>query len=94
MVFSINVSSAIKGSLSSALGVDCVEEHGLYLGIPIHVGTSKLTIFEYLQERLMKKLVSGHIKFLSSAGKDSYQSYGSNNSFVCDELLYITYEFV
>lgn len=56
--------------MSSILGVTCVEEHGLYLGLPIHVGRSKSAIFEYLKERLTKKLVSWRSKLLSSAGKE------------------------
>lgn len=70
VVFSKNTSPEIQASLSSILGVTCVEQHGLYLGLPIHVGMSKSAIFEYLKERLMKKLVSWRSKLLSSAGKE------------------------
>lgn len=70
VVFSKNVLWETKNSLSAILGVPCVEEHGLYLGLPIHVGRSKTAIFAYLKERLSKKLISWRTKILSSAGKE------------------------
>lgn len=52
------------------LGVPCVEEHGIYLGLPIHMGSSKSAIFSFLKEQLTKKLVSWRTKILSSVGKE------------------------
>lgn len=49
VVFNKNVISETKLSSSTILGVPCVEEHGWYLGLPIHVGRSKTDIFEYLK---------------------------------------------
>lgn len=70
VVFSKNISLDTQTALSSILGVACVTDHGMYLGLPIHIGKSKSAIFEYLQERLTKKLVSWRSKILSAAGKE------------------------
>ncbi|XP_061993989.1 uncharacterized mitochondrial protein AtMg00310-like [Rosa rugosa] len=42
----------------------------MYLGLPIHVGHDKTTIFAYLKERLTKKLISWRSKILSAGGKE------------------------
>ncbi|XP_024196014.1 uncharacterized protein LOC112199199 [Rosa chinensis] len=70
VVFSGNVSQQVRNHLSSILGVKCVKEHGLYLGLPIHVGHNKNAIFSYLKERLSKKLISWRSKILSAGGKE------------------------
>ncbi|XP_024155779.1 uncharacterized protein LOC112163738 [Rosa chinensis] len=70
VVFSGNVSRQVINQLSSILGVTCVKEHGLYLGLPIHLGRNKTTIFSYLKERLSKKLISWRSKILSAGGKE------------------------
>lgn len=69
-VFSKNVTNDSKSLLASILGVPCVEEHDKYLGLLLYVGRSKVAIFEYLKERLTKKLVSWRTKILSSGGKE------------------------
>ncbi|XP_024156261.1 uncharacterized protein LOC112164272 [Rosa chinensis] len=70
VVFSGSVDLQTRNHLSSILGVTCVKEHGLYLGLPIHVGHNKTTIFSYLKERLTKKLISWRSKILSAGGKE------------------------
>ncbi|XP_062028694.1 uncharacterized protein LOC133744637 [Rosa rugosa] len=70
VVFSGNVSLHSRNTLAAILGVQCVKEHGLYLGLPIHVGHNKKAIFAYLKERLSKKLISWRSKILSSGGKE------------------------
>ncbi|XP_024178686.1 uncharacterized protein LOC112184671 [Rosa chinensis] len=70
VVFSKNVHPDVKGNLASILGVQCVEDHGRYPGLPLHVGKLKTAIFSYLKERLTKKLISWRTKILSSAGKE------------------------
>ncbi|XP_024178720.1 uncharacterized protein LOC112184715 [Rosa chinensis] len=95
VVFSGNVSRQVINQLSSILGVTCVKEHGLYLGLPIHVGRNKTTIFSYLKERLSKKLISWRSKILSAGAtlfsiflgkyrwekKDSLEILGKNVCF-------------
>ncbi|XP_062014693.1 uncharacterized protein LOC133731307 [Rosa rugosa] len=70
VVFSGNVGLQLRTHLASILGVKCVKEHGLYLGLPIHVGHEKTAIFAYLKERLTKKLISWRSKILSAGGKE------------------------
>lgn len=70
VVFSKNVQDATKSNLAGILGVQCVEDHGSYLGLPIQFGRSKSAIFGYLKEKLTKKLVSWRSKILSAAGKE------------------------
>lgn len=70
VVFNRNVSDACKDHLATIVGVPCVEEHGMYLGLPIHIGRSKSAIFSLLKERLTKKLVSWHTKILSYVGNE------------------------
>lgn len=55
--------------MADIIGVQCVEDHGKYLGLPIHFGRSKTAIFDFLKEKLTNKLVSWRSKLLSSAGK-------------------------
>ncbi|KAM5578651.1 hypothetical protein ABKV19_008793 [Rosa sericea] len=70
VVFSGNVSLQMRNQLAGILGVECVKEHGLYLGLPIHVGHNKTAIFAYLKDRLTKKLISWRAKLLSIGGKE------------------------
>ncbi|XP_024196657.1 uncharacterized protein LOC112199901 [Rosa chinensis] len=70
VVFSGNVGVPSSNQLAAVLGVKCVKEHGMYLGLPIHVGHNKTAIFAYLKERLTKKLLSWRSKILSAGGKE------------------------
>ncbi|XP_062012177.1 uncharacterized protein LOC133728759 [Rosa rugosa] len=46
-----------KTNLASMLNVKCVDEHDRYLGLPLRVGRSKTERFQYLKEKVSKKLV-------------------------------------
>ncbi|XP_024164283.1 uncharacterized protein LOC112171314 [Rosa chinensis] len=70
VVFSGNVSLNQKNQLAAILGVECDKEHGLSLGLPIHVGHNKTAIFAYLKERLTKKLISWRTKIPSVGGRE------------------------
>ncbi|XP_062020933.1 uncharacterized protein LOC133737384 [Rosa rugosa] len=71
VVFSSNVGMDSQHFLASILGVQRVSDHGQYLGLPLHVGRSKVAVFAYLKERLTKKLVSWRAKTLSIGGKET-----------------------
>ena len=45
-------------------------DHGLYLGTPSFVGRSKKKVFEYIKDRVWKKLNGWNTKKLSRAGKE------------------------
>ncbi|XP_024157261.2 uncharacterized protein LOC112165078 [Rosa chinensis] len=70
VVFSNNVQPALKSTLASILGVKCVSEHDRYLGLPLRVGRSKMKRFQYLKDKVSKKLVNWKSKILSCAGKE------------------------
>ncbi|XP_062005887.1 uncharacterized protein LOC133723071 [Rosa rugosa] len=69
VVFSNNVNVDRQREMAALLEVKCVTEHDRYLGLPMRVGKSKTAIFEYIKEKLTKKLVSWKAKILSAAGK-------------------------
>ncbi|KAL6226283.1 hypothetical protein ACLB2K_000246 [Fragaria x ananassa] len=56
--------------LAEILGVERVEKHDRYLGLPTHVGRKKTASFNYLKEKLTKKVVSWRAKLLSGGGKE------------------------
>ncbi|KAL6215320.1 hypothetical protein ACLB2K_014751 [Fragaria x ananassa] len=70
VAFSKNVGPREKSRMADVLGVECVEEHGLYLGIPLQVGRNKTAILSFLKEKLSKKLISWRSKLISSGGKE------------------------
>ncbi|XP_024160415.1 uncharacterized protein LOC112167601 [Rosa chinensis] len=70
VVFSKNVHIDLQNYISSLLGVEVVESHAKYLGLPTYVGRKKTSTFQYIKERLSKKLTTWQGKLLSGAGKD------------------------
>ncbi|XP_024171571.1 uncharacterized mitochondrial protein AtMg00310-like [Rosa chinensis] len=56
--------------MAHLLGVVIVESHERYLGLPTYMGRKKTATFEYIKERLGKKLKLWQGKLLSGAGKD------------------------
>jgi hypothetical protein len=54
MLFSvvINVLPHLRQSMAEVLGVKEVPRHEKYLGLPTHVGRSKVEAFAYLKDRL------------------------------------------
>ncbi|XP_024178139.1 uncharacterized protein LOC112184080 [Rosa chinensis] len=70
MAFSRNVDMDRQNKFASILGVTRVDDHDRYLGLPLRVGRSKTAIFEYIKEKLTKKLINWKAKILSCAGKE------------------------
>ncbi|KAL6141329.1 hypothetical protein ACLB2K_059619 [Fragaria x ananassa] len=70
VVFSRNVLEATSQELANILGVQLVEKHEKYLGIPTLVGRSKSGTFAYLKDNLSKKLTGWRSKLLSAAGRE------------------------
>ncbi|KAM5569502.1 hypothetical protein ABKV19_016829 [Rosa sericea] len=70
VVFSRNVPVETQQVLAAIVGVECVEEHDRYLGLPMRVGKSKTQIFQYIKEKLSNKLENWKAKILSCAGKE------------------------
>ncbi|XP_045797508.1 uncharacterized protein LOC123891638 [Trifolium pratense] len=69
MLFSKGVTADIKGEVSRILPMQTVEHFSKYLGMPIMHGRSKQQIFNYIKEKIWKKLKGWKEKNLSFAGR-------------------------
>lgn len=70
VAFSPNIIVAHQTNLADLLGVQRVDKHDSYLGLPMEISYSKNTTFGFLKERVDKKLQGWHAKTLSNAGKE------------------------
>lgn len=68
--FSRNVKRNEQGLLGGLLGVERVERHKKYLGLPTFVGRNCGTCFNHIKEKLWKKLQGWKSKIISAAGKE------------------------
>ena len=59
-----------RSQIQSLLHMSVVDHHVKYLGLPAMIGKSKKVIFNFLKERLWKKLKGWKEKLLSRAGKE------------------------
>lgn len=92
------MSSYDQGILVGFLGVQLVEWHERYLGLPTCVGKNKKQTFSYIKERVAQRFNGWKSKFLSHAGKEllikvvaQYLPTNAINCFLfpktfCDEL--------
>ncbi|XP_061993497.1 uncharacterized protein LOC133711383 [Rosa rugosa] len=71
IVFNKNVDADLQDDVASLMGVEIVEPHERYLGLPTYVGRKKTTTFQYIMDNLAKKLKHWQGKMLSDAGKDT-----------------------
>lgn len=69
-MFSKNVKEETQAILSRMLGMEVVDSHERYLGLPTYVGRKKTKYFQYIKDRLEVKLVVWQGKCLSGANKD------------------------
>ena len=60
----------LRGELASFLGVNRVDRHKKYLGLPAVIGRSNKLVFHSIEERICKKLNGWKEKLLSEAGKE------------------------
>ncbi|GAU29295.1 hypothetical protein TSUD_226660 [Trifolium subterraneum] len=68
--FSRNTPTNIKEQISNILGVNEVMGTGRYLGMSSMIGRNKKAIFDYLRDRMWKKIQSWSGKHLSKAGRE------------------------
>ncbi|XP_024200456.1 uncharacterized protein LOC112203766 [Rosa chinensis] len=61
--------------LANLLGVQRVDKHERYLGLPTYVGRSKTAAFNYLKEKLTKKVISWRATLLSGAELGDHPSF-------------------
>ncbi|XP_061998880.1 uncharacterized protein LOC133716172 [Rosa rugosa] len=70
VAFSKNVPEEMQDEVSTYLGVQVVDVHEKYLGLPTYIGRKKTATFQYIKEKLAKKLEAWQGKMLTGAGKD------------------------
>ncbi|XP_057443227.1 uncharacterized protein LOC130735144 [Lotus japonicus] len=68
--YSRNVLEERKHAIQERLQVKAVEVQSKYLGLPVFVGRSKSQVFNFIQERVWKKLKGWKEKALSMAGRE------------------------
>lgn len=69
MYFSSNVRGAKQNELSNILGVNNDLKSGKYLVLPSLVGRSKKRVFDFVKEKVWKRLHGWRAKTISRAGK-------------------------
>ena len=65
-----NVSTAGHNNIANILGVKVVLGTGKYLGLPSMIGRSKKATFNFIKDRVWKKINSWNSKCLSKAGRE------------------------
>ncbi|XP_062011862.1 uncharacterized protein LOC133728462 [Rosa rugosa] len=65
-----NVRMEIQEELASVLGVERVDKHDKYLGLPTEVSYSKTEAFQFIMEKTRNKMKGWKEKMLSMAGKE------------------------
>ena len=68
--FSQNVPIDRKNDVQGWIKIKAIESHSKYLGLPTFVGRSKKQVFEFVQQRVWKKLKGWKERSLSKAGKE------------------------
>jgi hypothetical protein len=69
ILFSRHVREDIRDSIHQILPMQRVNHFSKYLGLPAHIGRSKNQIFQFIQDRVWKKLKGWKERNLSSAGR-------------------------
>ncbi|KAM1511683.1 hypothetical protein ACFX1Z_023336 [Malus domestica] len=70
VAFSANVLPYDQQMLAGFLGVQLVEQHERYLGLPTCVGRNKKQTFSFIKEKVTHRLNGWKSKLLSSVGKE------------------------
>lgn len=68
--FSKNTNEDCKKAICEILNGVTVQEHSKYLGLPLVLGRSKKSVFDFIRERVVKKMKNSKTKFQSNAGKE------------------------
>lgn len=70
ILFSRNVPTDTKESLSSILGVQQSIGNGKYLGLPSMIDRNKKSIFNFIKDKVWKKIFSWNSRMLSMASRE------------------------
>jgi len=69
IIFSKKTNEDTHNRILQILNMNKVENFSKYLGIPTHLGRSKRQVFDFIQDRVLKKLKGWKEKHLSFAGR-------------------------
>jgi hypothetical protein len=70
IMFSLNTGDIDRGLVMIVLNIQKQTMNDRYLGMPVHVGQCRKKVFEYLKERIWRKIQGWKEKTLSWAGKE------------------------
>ncbi|KAL6125654.1 hypothetical protein ACLB2K_073709 [Fragaria x ananassa] len=68
--FTPNTSDQMKHLMSLLLGITCIDQPGVYLGLPTFWGRSKNGALAYIKEKVANKMDGWKEKVLTQAGKE------------------------
>lgn len=69
MIFSPNTPQIIKDQIKAPMGIQDKEELGVYLGCPMDVNGRSSRKFEFIKDKITKKISSWKFSSISQAGK-------------------------
>lgn len=70
VIFSKNVREEDRQHISHILGIDIVESHDYYLGLPAEWGRNKTQSLNFVKERLQKRVEGSKENLLTHGGKE------------------------
>ena len=70
IMFSRNTTDGVKEAFMAEMNINSEARNEKYLGLPVYMGRSKVQTFNYLKERVWKRIQGWKEKLLSRAGKD------------------------
>ena len=69
-IFSKNTPASVKAQMMAELGITQIASNDKYLGLPVHIGKSRKSAFEYIKQKVWAKIQGWQEKLLSKAGKE------------------------
>jgi hypothetical protein len=71
IMFSKHTPPHLKATINQTLPMQRVDQFSKYLGMPTQIGRSKARVFDYIQDRIWKKLKGWKEKHISFAGRST-----------------------